>query len=171
MFDPFASGAALGEVVPRVEALGQLGERLVVVAGLADRVERTGHRDQVAVAVAATDVVALERRGDRQHDVGVTGGGGPERLVHHDRVGPGERSTQPVEVLVVVERVAARPVHEADVGQAQPLAVVVERAAGVLEQLADLGDRDERVDRIASPAGERGNGCGTAARRPRPSTT
>ena len=34
------------------------------------------------VAAAGADVVALERRGDRQHDVGVPGGRGPVRLVH-----------------------------------------------------------------------------------------
>ena len=94
VFDPFTGGAALGEVVPVAEPLGQLGVRLVVVAGLAHRVERTRHRDQVAVAVAAADVVALERRGARQDDVGMAGRRGPERVVDHDRVGPRERAAQ-----------------------------------------------------------------------------
>ena len=150
VLDPLTGAASFGELVPRTESLRQLGKGFVVVAGLAHRVEGARHGDDVAVVAPAADVVALERRGRRQHDVGVARGGRPVRLVHDDRVGPRERASQPVEVLVVVERIAARPVHEADVGQPQRAAVVVERAAGVLEQVADLGDRDVGVDGIAA---------------------
>ena len=58
----------------------------------------------------------------RQHDVGVARGRGPERLVHDDRVRRAPtRARSRREVLVVMERVAARPVDELDVGIGQRL--------------------------------------------------
>ena len=47
--------------------------------------------------------------------------GGPGGLVHDDRVRPGEGAPQAVQILVVMERVAAGPVDEPDVGIGQRL--------------------------------------------------
>ena len=54
------------------------------------------------------------------------------------------------EVLVVVEGVAAAPVHEPDVGVGEPLAVVVERLARVEQHVGDAGDRDERAHGVVA---------------------
>ena len=135
VLEPVARGASLGELVPRARRFGELGERLVVVAGLADGVERTRHRDDVAVVAAARRC----RRARASWSSGSTMSAWRAIAVQNGSCtmtvsGRAERAPQPVEVLVVVERVAAGPVHEADVGQRQRLAVVVERAARVLEQ-------------------------------------
>ena len=64
------------------------------------------------------DVVALERGGRRQHDVGVARERGPPRLLHDDGLGLRPGAQQAVQVLVVVERVAAGPPDDARVGVA-----------------------------------------------------
>ena len=108
------------------------------------------HRDQVVVARRAGEVVALERRGDGQHDVGVLCQRVPEDLVHDHGLGPLPGAHQPVEVLVVVERVAAGPPDQPDVGVGQPLAVEVEGLARVQQHVADPRHRDEAPDRVAA---------------------
>ena len=67
-----------------------------------------------------------------------------------NRVEPGERSAQPEQVLVVVERVATGPVHEPGVGQAEATPVVVELFGRPGQQVGDAGDRDERPHRVAA---------------------
>ncbi len=47
-----------------------------------------------------------------------------------------------------MEGVAARPVHQADVGETAALPVVVVGQARPQQHVGDLGDRDERVDRV-----------------------
>ena len=129
---------------------GDLGEDPVVVARLADRLARLLHGDQVGLAPAVADVVALERRGGGQHDVGHLGGRRPELLVEHDGVGLAPGLAQAVEVLVVMERVAARPVDEADVGIGVAAAVVVERLAGMQQHVGEARDRDELLHRVGA---------------------
>ena len=50
----------------------------------------------------------------------------------------------------MVERVAARPVDQADVGIGERLAVVAERSARVEQHVGDAGDGDELADRVAA---------------------
>ena len=164
-------GAALGELLAEAETIGQRGEGRVVVAGLRVRLGERGHGDQQRVVAASRRVVvALEGRGRRHHDVGVLGHRGPVRVVHDDGVGPAERAPQPGEVLVVVERVAARPVHQPDVGVGQRAAVVVERLAGMQQHVADCGHRDERLRPGWRPAGASAVGTAAAAARARSSS-
>jgi hypothetical protein len=61
-------------------------------------------------------------------------------LVHHHRLGFAKAAAQAVQVLVVVEGVAAGPVDQADIGVVPPLAVVVERRAGVQQHVGDARD-------------------------------
>src|SRR5450756_1188493 len=79
---------------------------------------------------------------------GVPGGRRPERVVHHDRLRAGEGLAQPGEVLVVMERVAAGPVHEPDVRIGQPLPVVVIGSTGIQQHVGDPCHRDVRGDGI-----------------------
>ena len=69
-------------------------------------------------------------------------GGGPERVMHHHGLRPGERLAQPGEVLVVVERVPAAPVDELDVRVTAVLPVVVVARAGMQQHVRDPGHRD-----------------------------
>ena len=74
------------------------------------------------------------------------------QFVHDQRVDRREGAAQPVEVLVVMERVAAGPVDQPDVGIGQRLAVVVEGLARIEQHVGDARDRDEVGDAVARPA-------------------
>ena len=77
-------------------------------------------------------------------------GGGPERVMHHHGLRPGERLAQPGEVLVVVERVPAAPVDELDIRVAAALPVVVVAGAGMQQHVRDPGHRDVGVDAVGA---------------------
>jgi hypothetical protein len=70
--------------------------------------------------------------------------------VHHDRVRPGHGRPQLVEVLLVVERVAAGPIDQPDVGEAHVAAVVADLRARVEQQVGDGGDRHARRHAVAA---------------------
>ena len=140
--------APLGERVGHTEPFGQRGERGVVVAGLRERRGVPAHRGEVRVGAGRADVVALQRDGRGEDDVGVPGRGRPVRLVHDDGAHRPERPAQPGQVLVVVERVAAAPVDELDVRIAVALAVVGEGAARRQQHVGDPRDRDGRAHRV-----------------------
>ena len=97
---------------------------------------------------ARADVVSLQRGRRRQHDVGVARGRGPPRIVHDDGLRPAERGAQLVGVLVMVERIAARPVHQLDVRIGAGAAVEVVRLAGMQQALRDPRRRNGAVERI-----------------------
>ena len=78
---------------------------------------------------AAADILALQRHGAGQDEIGVPRRRGPAELVHDERVDARDGASQAVEILVVMERVAAGPVDKADVGIGQRLAVVAVRRA------------------------------------------
>jgi hypothetical protein len=121
----------LGEGLPVAEPQRQAMQDVEVVLRRADGFDRPLHRDHEAVARRRADVVAFERRRRRQHDVRKASRCLPPRLVHDDRFRALPASPQPVEVLVVVERVAAGPMDEAYVWIAGALAVEVVARAGV----------------------------------------
>ncbi len=70
--------------------------------------------------------------------------------MHHHGLRPGERLAQPGEILVVVERVAATPVDELDIGVAAALPVVVVGGSGMQQHVRDPGHRDVGVDAVAA---------------------
>ncbi len=127
---PFLGVAALGERRAGAQALGQRAEDRVVIARLAVGFGDLVHRHHQGIGRHGAEVVALQCHRARQHDVGVTCGRGPGGLVHDQAVDPRERAAQAVKILVMVERIAAAPVDQADVGIGEALAVVVERLAG-----------------------------------------
>ena len=102
--------------VGEAEPLGQPGEDRVVVARLAVGRHGPVHRDQQRIAGGGADILALQRDRRRQHDIGMTRGRGPRRLVH-DRPCPGgqKASRSRAEMLMMVERVAAGPIDQPDI--------------------------------------------------------
>ena len=76
-------------------------------------------RGNVRVATAAN-----ETGEQAAYDVGVTGRRGPGELVHDQRVDPGKGLAQTIEVLVMMEGIAARPIDQPDIGIGQRLPVV-----------------------------------------------
>jgi hypothetical protein len=77
-------------------------------------------------------------------------GCGPERLVDDDGLGLRKGSSQAVQILMVVERVAACPVDQADIRIGQGLAVERHRAARIEQHVGDARDGYEGRDRIVS---------------------
>ena len=101
------------------------------------------HGEQDGIRRLPADVIALQGGGGGQHDVGVPRLGVPPGLMDDDRFGALPCLHQPVEILVVMKRVAAAPVDETDVGILQALPVVVERFPGVQKHVRDPGHRNE----------------------------
>ena len=61
-----------------------------------------------------------------------------------------QRAHQPREVLVMVERVAAGPIDQPDVGIGVVSTVVLERRAGVQQHVGDARDRDKFLHAIGA---------------------
>ncbi len=61
---------------------------------------------------------------------------------------PGE--AQAVEILVVMKRIAARPIDQADVGIAVLASVVDEALAGMQQHVGDACHRNEFVNRVGT---------------------
>ncbi len=108
------------------------------------------HRHQERIALSGADILALQGDRRRQCDVGMARRRRPHRILHDHGVRPAEGATQPAEILVVVERVAAGPIDQPDVGVGQALAVVIELFAGVQQQVGDARHRDEVGDAVAA---------------------
>jgi hypothetical protein len=79
LLDPLHLVHAAGVFGVAVEAPGEAAEDLEVGTRVEQRVDELLHRDDAAVAVraVAVEVVTLEGRARRQHDVGEAAGGGP----------------------------------------------------------------------------------------------
>ena len=106
------------------------------------------HGEHERIARRAADVVALQRRRRWKHDVGVARGRVPPALVDHDGFRPLPSAPQPIEVLVVVEWIAARPVDQPHVRIAFVPAVELIGAARIEQHVGDPRDRDHRLRRI-----------------------
>ena len=150
---PLARRAALGERLRKAQPLGQPGKNGVIVARLAIRRRPPGASPPAAdrppeppISSRSSVIVA------GKHDVGVARRRGPGRFMHDHRVRPGKRPAQPVEILVVVERIAAGPIDQPDVGIGQAPAVVVERLARMQQHVGDARHRDEIGDAVAALA-------------------
>ena len=74
----------------------------------------------------------------------------PPRLVHDHGLGPPPGPRQAVQILVVMERVAAAPVDEAHVGERDALPVVVDLPAGLEQEVGDARDRRSHGDGVLS---------------------
>ena len=69
--------------------------------------------------------------------------------MHNQSVDLREGLPQAIEILMMMERVAAGPVDQADVGIGFGLAVVTVRAAGIEQHVRDAGNRDEFRNAVA----------------------
>jgi len=108
------------------------------------------HRDHQRIAGGGTDILALQRDRRRQYDIGMPRARRPCRLVDDDRIGARKGTAQPVQVLVVVKRVTARPVDQTDVGVNEPMAIIVEGFARVQQHIGKPRHRDEIADAVSA---------------------
>src|SRR5271167_5159549 len=116
MTQPFNCGAPFAKRLARTEPLREIAEDFKIVARFAHRRDRLLHRDDESVARTRAYIVALERRGRWQHDVGMTRSRSPPWIVNDDRRGAPPRANQAVEILMMVKRIAAAPIDEIDIG-------------------------------------------------------
>ncbi|KAG0764942.1 hypothetical protein G6F22_018123 [Rhizopus arrhizus] len=74
--------------------------------------------------------------------------GGPADLMNDECVQCGERARQALEVLVMMERIAARPIGQAHVRIRHALAVVVKGFARVQQHVGNPRDGNEGLDPV-----------------------
>ena len=143
MLEPLARAASFGELRPCAEALGEPREDRIIVARLTIWLGDLVHRDHQRVIRARADILALKRHGAGQDDIGVAGRRGPGELVNNERVEPREGRAQAIEILMVMEGVAARPIDQADIGVVLGAAVIAVFTARIEQHVRDARDRDE----------------------------
>ncbi len=140
--------AAFGEGIFVAEAHGEGAENLEVAFRFSLRRDGAMHGEHVGIAGRAADIVAFQCGRRRQHDIGMTRCWRPPAVVDDNglRLLPG--LAQAVEVLMMMEGIAAGPVDQADVGIASATAVEFIGAAGLRQHVGDAGHRNGAVGRI-----------------------
>src|SRR5262249_10871538 len=126
--------AVFGERALVSEALRERAENIEVVLRLANGIDGLMHRENERVTGGAADVVALEKGGGGKHDIAVTRGCCPPALVHDYRFRLLPGAAQPIEILMVMEGIAAGPIDQANVGKRVAAAVEAVARAGREEQ-------------------------------------
>ena len=147
---PFHLAPTLGEGLVDPEVPGERGEDVVIVARLGEGIHDPPRGDQEGVAGGTADIVALERRRCRQDDVGVLGERVPPDLMNDHRLGLAPCGEQLVDVLMMMEGIAACPIDQLYVGISQPPAVVIERLPRVEQHVGDPGDGNDVLDRVSA---------------------
>ena len=108
------------------------------------------HGEQRPLARGAAEIVALQRRVGRQHDVAMARQRIPPCLVADRRLRPAPCADQAVQILVMVERIAAGPVDQPDIGEGHARAVVVDGPAGMQQHVGQARDGNGAADRVAA---------------------
>ncbi len=93
MTQPFHLAAPFGEGIAETKPVGEVGKDIEIVARASNRRDRLMHGEHVAVG-RRRDVVTFERRGRREHDVGLARGGRPPDFVDDHRFGTLPRREQ-----------------------------------------------------------------------------
>ena len=137
--------AAFVESVRDSQSIRELAEDGEVVASLVDRLDGLVHGHDEPISAARGEIVAFERGCRRQHDVGMPSGRRPPRLVDDYRVRLPPGAYEPVEILVMVERVSAGPVNDFDVGLDQIRTLELVRLVGMKQHVRYPGYRNRVV--------------------------
>src|SRR5947208_12198123 len=125
MAKPFHLGALLGEGFAKPEPLRQIGENVEIVARRSHRRDRLMHGEEITVS-GSSDVVSFERGRGRQDDVGAARTRGPPDVVDNDGFGALPAAQEPIDILMMVEWIAATPVDELDLGKSDAASVVID---------------------------------------------
>ncbi len=110
MTQPLPGVPPFAERFPEAQPPGQIAENSVIVTRLAHRRDLRAHGDHKPVVTAAADILSLQRGGGRQNDIGEFGLRGPVLLMHHHRLRAAPGLAQSVDVLMMMKRIASRPV-------------------------------------------------------------
>ena len=122
------------------------GEDRMIVQRLSRWIENAAHGDYQGLAISEADILAFERGAGRQYDIRQFRVRVPDLFVHHDRFRSLPRPQKAVQILMMMERVAASPIHQPDVWIAQASAIEVEFRTRALEHVGDARHRDEHLE-------------------------
>ncbi len=145
VFDPLRFIAVFGEGFTVAEAIRQVSENIEVVTRLMLRLNRLMHRQHEAVTGRAANIVTLQGGGHRQDDIGHLRRRRPDNVLHDHRIRSLPAFHQPVNLLMMVERVAARPVDQTNLRIGVHLSLEVVRLAGIQQHIADARHRDRQI--------------------------
>ena len=145
MPQPLPGVAPLAKTLSEPQPFGEIAEDGVIIARFAHRRDLRAHGDHKAIVTAAADIFPLQRSGGRQNDIGKFGLRGPELLMYHYRFRPPPGFAQAVKILMMMKRIAARPVDETNIGVAQMLAVKLVRFARMQQHIGKTRHRNHTV--------------------------
>ena len=143
--DPLQLALAAGELGLATEATAEIGEDVVVIPRLEQRLHHLVHGQNAGVGVGAPllDVIPLIGGGGGQHDIGEAAAGGPLVIDadHGFQLAPGRDHL--VAILLVVERVVAAEHRHLHVGVGDGLAVEGDLLARIEDAVDETGHRNE----------------------------
>jgi len=102
----------------------------------------------MAIGRRAADIFTLQRHGGGQHDIRVARASRPGALMDDQRIETAKGLTQPRQILMMMKRVAARPVGQPNVGIGQMPAVIVKFFTGMQQHIGDTRDRNKAIDAV-----------------------
>ena len=151
--DPLHLGEPRRELLALAKTFRNGRKDVEITACLEHRLDELLHRHDVALRIIAHlfDVVALIGRGGRQHDVGMPCRGRPLHVVHDERIQIAPGTPHLVAVLLVRERVAARPVGQLDQRQPDLLPVELHHLAGIQQRLHQPRHRNRDSPALRQP--------------------
>lgn len=142
--DPLQLALATGELGLATEATAKIGEDVVVIPRLEQRLHHLVHGQNARVGVGAPllYVVPLISGGGGQHDIGEAAAGGPLVIDadHGFQLAPGRDHL--VTILLVVERVVAAEHRHLHVGVGDGLAVEGDLLARIEDAVDETGHRN-----------------------------
>ena len=141
--------APFGKPLAHAKTLGKGAENIEVRARLANRWHRLFHGQNITVAPGGTDVIALECGRGRQNDVGKARTRRPPAFIDDKGIGFAKRLDQPVEILMMMKRIAAAPVHQARIGVDPFFAIELITATRIEQHVGDARYRNPGLLRIA----------------------
>lgn len=153
MAQPLPGVPPLAELFSEAQPPGKIEENSVIITRFAHWRDLRAHGNHKPVVTAAADILSLQRGGSRQNDVGEFGLRGPVLLMHHHRLRTAPGLAQSVNILVMMKRIASRPVDQTDVGIMQLLTVELIGFSRVQQHIGQPRHRDDAVHRIL-PGGQ-----------------
>ena len=98
---------------------------------------------QKGIRGSTRDILALIRRCRGKHDIGVLRSRGPPGFMNDNRLGLLPRLAEAVEILVVMEWIAATPVNQTNVGIVALVSVKAVWLPWIEQHVGNTGDRYE----------------------------
>ncbi len=161
---------AIGELRPEVQLVREALADVIVRHAFADRLDCLLHRIDLVVGIcpADADVVPLQRRAGRQHEIGPANSSRPPQIDADNGFDLLQRPDQSVRVLLVRHEDIADVVDHLHVRVSAGHAVTDEVFAGSFQHLGDAAGRADTLDPVAPLAEADGRGLARLRHSARP---